>query len=231
MSLGTRVGALIRSPLELVEDNFRKPEGWSGRLVGHAMARQHRSLTVWTIGLMKVQPADRILDVGCGGGMAVSLLSEAARYGFVSGLDYSREMVRQASRRNEEAVRGGRVEIQHGDAMALPYGDETFDKVCGIETFYFWPDPLRGLREAYRVLKSGGQVTITLEMSKEASRKTSGLGKYLSERYAERAARLGQRIVSGSELTELLSQAGFRGARYVTEPDRSLGWLCAIARK
>jgi ubiquinone/menaquinone biosynthesis C-methylase UbiE len=140
-------------------------------------------------------------------------------------------MVRQASRRNAEAVRGGRVAIQHGDAMALPYGDETFDKVCGIETFYFWPDPLRGLREAYRVLKVGGQVTITLEMSKEAARKTSGLRKYLSQRYAERAARLGQRICSGSELTEMLSQAGFREARYVTEPDRSLGWLCALARK
>jgi ubiquinone/menaquinone biosynthesis C-methylase UbiE len=231
MSLATRVSALIRTPLELVEDNFRKPTGWSGRLVGHAMARQHKPLTVWTIGLMGVQPDDCILDVGCGGGMAVSLLSQVAREGFVAGLDYSPEMVRQATRRNRGAVERGRVEFRQGNAMALPFTEGSFDKVCGIETFYFWPDPLRGLREAYRVLKVGGELAITLEMSKEAAGPTSRIRTYLSRRFVERSTRLGLLICSGAELVEMIRQAGFRDARYVTEPSRSLGWLCALARK
>jgi ubiquinone/menaquinone biosynthesis C-methylase UbiE len=231
MSINAQLGNLFRRPLELVEENFRRPEGWAGRLVGHAMALQHRSLTVWTIDQMNVQPTDRILDMGCGGGMAIKLLSSIAKDGLVCGLDYSREMVRQATHRNLHAIEEGRAEIVLGDVSSLPYGDGVFDHVCGIETFYFWPDPLRGLREAHRVLKPGGHLAITVEMSKEASGRPSRLQRCFGRKFTERSARQGLLIYSGAELTELMQQAGFLHARYVTEPDRSLGWLCALARK
>lgn len=221
----------LRNPLSALEDNFRRPAGRFGRLLGHVMALQHKSLTRWTIGLMKVEPEDRVLDIGCGGGMAVKLLARSASKGFVSGVDYSHDMVAQARRRNSKAIARGQVQIQHGDAMALPYNDETFDKVCGVETFYFWPDPLRGLQEAHRVLKSGGQLTITLEMSKEVAHQTSRIRRFFTQRYAARAARIGQRICSGHELVAMLKQAGFRHAFYVSEPNRSLGWLCALGVK
>ena len=231
MSINAHISNLILKPLELVEENFRRPTGWAGRLVGHAMAVQHKPLTLWTIDQMNVRPGDRILDVGCGGGMAIKLLCQIAGEGFVAGVDYALEMVRQATRRNLAAVERGQVEIVHGSAMALPYAGETFDQVCGIESFYFWPDPLEGLREAYRVLKPGGQLTIALEMSKEASRQPSRIQRYLGRRFAERSARQGLTICSGPELTEMMLQAGFLHTRYVTEPDRSLGWLCALGRK
>src|SRR5688500_9233403 len=101
----------LRNPLELLEENFRRPVGPFGRLLGHVMALQHKSLTRWTIDLMKVQPADRVLDVGCGGGMAVKLLAQSANQGFVAGLDYSQDMVAQAARRNAKAIARGQVHI------------------------------------------------------------------------------------------------------------------------
>src|SRR3954447_6608583 len=123
MSISAQITSLVRKPLELVEDNFRRPEGWSGRLVGHAMALQHKSLTVWTLGQMNVRPADHVLDMGCGGGMGIKLLASIATRGLVRGLDYSPEMVRQATHRNRNAIEKGRVEIVLGDVSALPYGD------------------------------------------------------------------------------------------------------------
>ncbi len=225
------VSTLICRPLEAVEDNFRRPTGRVGWLLGRIMALQHRSLTLWTIDQMGVQTDDQILDVGCGGGMAIGLLARRASEGLVAGLDYSPEMVRQATARNRDAVGRGGVEVRGGDAMALPYEDESFDQVCAIETFYFWPDPLQGLREARRVLRPGGQLVVTVEMSKEAATKTSPLRRWLSERYARRAAEIGQRICSGAEINELMTEAGFPRTRYVAEPDRSLGWVCALARK
>src|SRR5262249_20429868 len=158
----------------------------------------------WTIGHMALRPTDRVLDVGCGGGMAIKLLADRARDGFVAGLDYSTEMVEQARRRNAAAVRRFAVEVRHGDAMALPYGDESFDQVCAIETFYFWPDPRRGLAEAYRVLRPGGQITVALEMSREAAADPSLIQRYFGKRFTERSARDGLRILSGADLTGML---------------------------
>ncbi len=220
-----------RSPLRVLEDNFRRPTGSAGRLVGHLMAVQHRTLTVWTIGQMAVRPTDRVLDVGCGGGMALKLLADRARDGLVTGLDYSREMVDQAARRNAAAVRRGTVEVRHGDAMALPYDDGSFDQVCAIETFYFWPDPLRGLAQAYRVLRPGGRITVALEMSREAAADPTLFQRYFGKRFTERSVQDGLAILSGAELTGMLVEAGFRDARFAAEPRKSLGWLCAQAVK
>jgi ubiquinone/menaquinone biosynthesis C-methylase UbiE len=222
---------VLLKPLELVEANFRKPTGWFGRVIGHVMAYQHWTLTVWAIDLMNVQASDRVLDVGCGGGMAVRQLSKRATSGFVAGMDYSEEMVRQATGRNAEAVRRGQVEIKVGDALALPFADGSFDKVCAIESFYFWPDPMAGLREVRRVLKAGGQITIAMEMSREAKAQKSRLQKYLSETFANRSAAQGMSIVSGSELIAMLDRAGFRRTRYESKPDKALGWLCALGTK
>ncbi len=225
------IGTLLARPLELMEDNFRRPTGRAGRFFGNLMAVQHRSLTEWTIEHMDVRGRHRVLDVGCGGGMAVKLLSRRAAQGFVAGVDYSMAMVEQAVRRNLPTIARGRVEVRHGDCSQLPYDDASFDQVCAIETFYFWPDPLGGLAEAYRVLKPGGQVAVTLEMSQEAADDPSLTQRFFGRRFTERSERAGLHILSGDDLVDRLTKAGFQDARFVSEPRRSLGWVCALARK
>ena len=231
MSLRTFVGQQVLKPLELVEANFKKPTGWFGNVLGHIMSVQHKTLTVWVIDLMNVRPGDHVLDVGCGGGMAVKLISQRATDGFVAGVDYSAEMAAQATKRNADAVARGKVQVKQGDVGALPYPDATFDKVCGIETFYFWPDPMAGLAEVRRVLKPGGQITIAMEMSREAKAQKPGLQKKFSETFANRSAALGMSIVSGAELVGMLEKAGFGQTRYQAQPDKALGWLCALGIK
>jgi ubiquinone/menaquinone biosynthesis C-methylase UbiE len=225
------MGTLLGKPLELLETNFRMPVGAAGRLVGHLMSVQHRTLTEWAISHMQVGRYQRVLDVGCGGGMAAALLTRHAERGLVAGVDYSLEMVRQAVRRNATQVARGRAEFRHGDCADLPYPDQSFDQVCAIETFYFWPEPMRGLAEAHRVLRPGGQVSITLEMSREAADDPSAVQRFFGRRFTERSEREGLRILSGNDLVEMLGKAGFRNARYVAEPRRSLGWVCALGRK
>lgn len=222
---------VIQNPLELMESNFRKPTGLAGKFIGHVMTVQHKSLTVWTIGQMGIGSTDRILDIGSGSGMALKLMSAKADRGTLAGLDYSPEMVKQANWRNAAAVRAGRVEIRQGNAMELPYPDASFDHVTAIETFYFWPDPKQGLAEAHRVLKPGGQMVVTLEMSREVSANPSMIQRYFGNKFTARSERDGLHIVSGADLIGMLADAGFRDARFTAEPTRSLGWVCAMARK
>lgn len=219
-----------RNPLAVLEANFRRPRGRWGRAVGRLMAVQHRGLTVWAVGQLGVLPHDRVLDIGCGGGTALGLLSARATDGFVAGVDYSPEMVGQALARHRSAVRRGRVDVRVGDAMALPYADASFTHVTAIETLYFWPDAMRGLREAHRVLRPSGRIAVVLEMSREASGR-SLWQRAFGRRFTERSAADGLRILSGADLTDLLRAAGFVDTAYVTEPDRSLGWLCATGVK
>jgi ubiquinone/menaquinone biosynthesis C-methylase UbiE len=170
-----------------------------------------------------------VLDIGCGGGTAIKLIAKAAVDGFVAGIDHSPEMVEQARWRNAAAMRAGHVEIVHGDAAALPYDDASFDKVIGVETFYFWPDPIQSLREVHRVLRgrrgemgTGGLVILAMEASKESTH-------WL--RLVAQMDRMGFPIYSGTEMVELLTAAGFSRAWFESVPNKGIGWLCALARK
>ena len=226
MSLTT----LARTPLEAIEHNLERPVGRLGRIVGHVMSVQHRSLTSWTLRLLPIPPAARVLDVGCGSGMAIKLIADADPSRRVDGVDRSAEMVAMTKRRNAAAVAAGRVRVIGGDALDLGFPDATFDAVTAIETFYFWDDPIRGLAECHRVLRPGGWLAVTLEMTKEAAEHPTMLQRIFGRKFTDRSADEGLSIVSGLELTALLREAGFASTRFAVEPRKSLGWLCAMGQ-
>ena len=55
------------------------------------------------------------------------------------------------------------MDLKHGSVSALPYNDDTFDKVFAINSSPFWPEPAENLKELQRVLKPGGLIAITLQ--------------------------------------------------------------------
>ena len=88
---------------------------------------------------------DRLLDVGCGGGVFLRRALETGCSGV--GLDHSRDMVRLA----RETV-GDRAEIVHGSAEELPFGDGDFTAVSCLVAFFFFDDAVGVVREFRRVL-------------------------------------------------------------------------------
>ena len=145
---------------------YKSPHGLMGWLAGERMVRQHGPETAWTLNLLEIEPTDTVLEVGFGAGQGIKLAAEQARHGRVMGIDLSEMMVRVATRRNAQAVKAGRVALAQGTMTALPFVDHSFDKVMTIHTFYFWPEPVRALRELSRVLKPGGRLIITLSTGK-----------------------------------------------------------------
>lgn len=109
---------------------------------------------------LDVGRGDRMLDVGCGPGLAVAYA--AARGSRAVGVDASLAMVRHAGRRNRAAIREGRVEIHHADAARLPFPDAAFTRIGSLNSLQFWPAPARGLAEMHRVLAPGGRVAVVL---------------------------------------------------------------------
>ncbi|HET6774686.1 MAG TPA: class I SAM-dependent methyltransferase [Acidimicrobiales bacterium] len=97
---------------------------------------------VWAVGLLDVQPDDRLLEVGCGHGVAVSLVCDrlARGEGHITAIDRSATMVEMASRRNADHVRAGLASFRTASLHDADLGSDRFDKVFAIHV----PVLLRG---------------------------------------------------------------------------------------
>jgi ubiquinone/menaquinone biosynthesis C-methylase UbiE len=151
----------------------------------------------WVVEVLEVRPNDRVLEVGCGPGVAIALLAERARSGFVAGVDPSEVMLRQAARRNRAAVRRGRVELRLGTVAELPYPDAHFTRACAIHSLYFWPSVEAGLRELRRVLTPEGLLVLAVRTQR------AGASRFDPSRYGFMDEQL-------AEVTATLESVGFR---------------------
>ena len=105
-----------------------------------------------------VHPGETVLDIGCGGGLD-SMVGAfmVGPSGKVVGIDLSPEMIRRA-KDNLQKTNLNNVSFQEYSGEGLPFSDSSFDVVISNGVFNLIPDKLRTLREAGRVLKSGGRL-------------------------------------------------------------------------
>ena len=140
---------------------FGRPERLPGRLGELILARSNRRFAEEIVAFLDIEPADKVLEVGFGPGVAIGLLATAATG--VAGIDISKEMVEQATARNAAAIRAGAVELRHGTVARMPFEDDVFDLGLAINPMQVWPDVEAGLREIRRVLRAGGRVALAFK--------------------------------------------------------------------
>jgi SAM-dependent methyltransferase len=162
------------------------PRGAAGRVTAWEMAHRpsNRQRSRWAVSLLDVQPADQVLELGFGPGVAIAALARAGA-GHVYGVDHSGVMLRQASRRNAAAIRAGRVTLIRASADQLPPAlDGPFDAILAVNSLGFWPAPGQRLAELRRRLAPGGRMAIasqprcpgaTAGTSDRAAREIEGL--------------------------------------------------------
>lgn len=113
---------------------------------------------------MNVPKGAKALDVCCGtGDWSFSLAEAVGSEGKVIGLDFSKNMLSVAIDKNK-SLGFNQLEYIHGNAMELPFEDNSFDYVTigfGLRNV---PDYMTVLKEMYRVVKPGGKV-VCLETS------------------------------------------------------------------
>lgn len=106
---------------------------------------------------MEFKENPKVLDIACGTGLSTfQLIDWLGGVGEFHGLDFSSEMIRRAEENAEEL--GYSVDFLVGDAEELDYPVDSFDALISNMSFQMFPDKLKALKEAFRVIKPGGMV-------------------------------------------------------------------------
>lgn len=98
----------------------------------------------------------RILEIGCGRGVGVEIISDLFCPSYIEALDYDQAQVRRARRRLSGESRS-RLKIYRASATEIPAPDNDFDAVFDTGALHHIPDNLAALGEIWRVLKPEGR--------------------------------------------------------------------------
>jgi ubiquinone/menaquinone biosynthesis C-methylase UbiE len=149
----------VRRPLAIARQ-ASAPSGLFGRLLLRIMARGTTPLNLEVLDALRIADGDRVLEVGFGHGKTLATAAASTPTATFAGIDVSADAVRVASRRCRNEIAAGRMELQLGDARALPWADASFAKAFTVHTIYFWSDPIACLRELRRVVRPGGRLIV-----------------------------------------------------------------------
>lgn len=108
------------------------------------------------IKLSKISKEDVVLDLGCGEGFLISILTNPKK---VVGIDISKKALKRA----KEVLKNRKnVELKWGDAQNLKLPSRSFDKIICSETLEHLPNPRRAMSEIRRLLKKDGLAIISV---------------------------------------------------------------------
>ena len=197
---------------------FRKPVGGSGRRMLEQMNEHHRSLAEWALGILPKTYPRNILDIGCGGGMLLSLLSEKYE-SKLYGIDISDESVRMTSEYNANLISSGRLKVSLDSVSEIPFNDGTLDLVTAFETYFFWPNLADDLVEIGRVVAENGFILIASEVYPHPD---------FNERNEKLISAYGMNVVDNESMAVMLEDAGFEVEIVEVEENN---WVAFLGRK
>lgn len=190
---------------KFIAKQLRKPSGLFGKyLLTRALNKANKVMNDTVLHLLQVQADDRILEIGFGGGDLLTRMAEKTKNGVITGVDFSSDMVEIGRKRFKSFIKSGKLELHCMDADALTFSANSFDKLCTVNTIYFWPNVDKVLVQIRNVLGSKGLVIIcfsTRETMDNIGQITQyGFNKYSIEevkKFLEKAGFINIRIIPG----------------------------------
>ena len=137
---------------ELFDSWTDKYDSWFTTPIGQLVKQYERDLL---LEMLEPSPGEQILDAGCGTGIfTIDVLRHGAK---LTGLDISAPMVAKAHKK----LKSDEFDATCGDMCALPFQNNSFDKVFSMTAIEFIPDAQAVIGELTRVVKSGGTIVVT----------------------------------------------------------------------
>ncbi len=141
-----------------VERQFGRPHGLLGKMAGAVMAFRpsNRVRNRWAVDLLNIQPKDKVLEIGCGPGVALASIVPQLHNGHVEAIDHSATMLAQTEARHADAISDGVMKLHLGGFERLPHLSRSFDKVLSVNVIQFLDDHAAAFSAILAALAPGG---------------------------------------------------------------------------
>ena len=116
----------------------------------------------WAVDLLAVQPADHILEIGCGSGVAIAAICTRLTRGTITAVDRSPTMVSRARSLNAECMAAGRAEVTRAVLEDMHLG-RRFRKILAVNVNAFWTTPARSVKALATCLAPKGSAYLVYE--------------------------------------------------------------------
>lgn len=132
-------------------------------LMSFGLDKSWRKKAVQTV---EAKPGMTMVDICCGTAqLSLELAMTVGERGHITGLDFSENMLKKAQENLGDSPYRSIIELRQGDAMNLPFADNSFDGATVGWGLRNLPDLEKGVQEMIRVVKPGGMV-VSLDMAK-----------------------------------------------------------------
>ena len=105
---------------------------------------------------LDLRPEHRVLEIGCGHGVAATMVCERLTSGRLTAIDRSAKMIAAAANRNARYVTAGTAEFLVASLEEADLGDRRFDRIFAVRVGLFHREPARARALAERWLAPGG---------------------------------------------------------------------------
>jgi ubiquinone/menaquinone biosynthesis C-methylase UbiE len=112
---------------------------------------------------LDIRPGDRVLEIGCGHGVAATFVCERLDGGRLTAIDRSPKMIAAAARRNAAYVDAGTAEFLVAHLERLDLGNRRFDKVFAVRVGMFHREPARARALVEPYLAPGGRIVSSFD--------------------------------------------------------------------
>jgi len=203
---------------KFVAQQLSRPSGLIGQFIlGPVWNKRNAALNDVAFDHLALNPHDRVLEVGFGGGYLLGRMSTVVTGGCLSGVDVSPAMVAVCEKRFASLVQSGRLDLKCARAESLPYPDDHFTKVCTVNSIFYWQSVPQALAEFRRVLRDDGLLMMCFTC--KASIEKRGF------------TRQGVATYEADDVRHVTEAAGFCSIRITHNSDKHRAFVCLTGRK
>ena len=213
---------------KFLASQLRQPSGWFGKqIISRILNKDNASMNNLTLRMLNLEAkakgdlahasAERVLELGFGGGYLLSKILQNPGVESVAGVDVSPEMVEFCKKRFSSDIEAGKLKLNCANTINCKHFDKNFTKICTVNTIYFWSDVKQTLTQLHQILEEDGSLVICFN-SKKYLKKTA-LPKHGFQTY------------DSEEVKNLMKAVGFKNINWILNTEPKQQFICIVGKK